>query len=204
MWENVYINFGLPWQSTSFTILERWADETLDIGFLELKPFEVEVLRVDAASAYKLGKMETMAVRPTVNRFVLCGYPTVLHSKDQKQIMYTPACLGCEIVHPDKWPQSVRENGKTPDNHIAIAYGEKHGGKFYDPDGNPLPTVDPPGMSGCGIWYAEPSNDDSQTQGYCLVAIQHSYFRQDQLVVGTFAEPIIHAICRRYGFPLPH
>ncbi|HXG06072.1 MAG TPA: hypothetical protein VNI77_01960 [Nitrososphaera sp.] len=198
---NIHINLGLPWQRTPFTILDSWTDPSLDIGFLELKPFEVDILRIDAATPYKITSKQATEIRAMTKSLALCGYPTVQHTVLENAVMYTPAFLGCAMVHPDNWPASLLEKGKTPERNIAIAYGEKHGGRFFDPDGNPL-HIHPKGMSGCGIWFFDPTDEQAENPPYALVAIQHSYFPQDQVIVGTFAEPIIDAICNHYGFSL--
>lgn len=201
--ENIKINLGLPWQRLSFSILNCWRDESLDISFLELNPFEVEILRVDEVATYNIAAKISTEIKHGIPAFAICGYPTVLQrAVNENSTKCTPVFLGCKIVMPEHWPTFLNERGKSSQNNIALAYGGKFGGAFFDPKGKQLEFISPKGLSGCGIWYYDPEKKDAEIPLYGLVAIQHSFFPQNHLIVGSFVKPIIRAICTRYGFSL--
>jgi hypothetical protein len=200
--DNLHINLGLPFQQSPFSILDKWIDTSLDIGFIELKPFEVEIMRHDEATPYRIQAKKEIVVHERVKTLALCGYPTIHHKIEEKSVSYTPAFIGCALLSSEHWPTSLHECGKTRERNFAILYGQKHAGRFYDPDKNPIDPIPPKGMSGCGLWFFDPENEHADNPTYSLVGIQHSHFPQDQVVVGTFAEFIVDAICNKYGFSL--
>jgi hypothetical protein len=200
--DNLHINLGLPFQQTPFSILHKWIDSSLDIGFIELKPFEVEMFRHDDAAPYRLKAKKETVIPERVKALVLCGYPTAFHKMEDKSVSYIPAFVGCALLSSEYWPSSLWEYGKTSEKNFAILYGDKHAGRFYDSDKNPIDPIPPKGMSGCGLWYFDPESENADHPEYSLVGIQHSHFPQDQVVVGTFAELIVDALCNHYGFSL--
>lgn len=202
LFENLKINLGLPWQSTSLSILNRWTDEELDIGFIEIKPFEVELLKKDEANSFEIGKKKETKIHLHEGNIAICGYPSSSHYKDGNAIGIIPLFFRCMLVTPEKWPRDLFESGKNPQLHVAIAYGRKHGGTFFDSDRNPVDFIEPNGLSGCGIWYYTKIDTRVETISYALIAIQTSYFRKSQVLVATKIEPLIDQICQRYNLTI--
>lgn len=191
------INIGLSFQQSTFTILDSYIDDELDIGYIEIKPFEYEILKVDQSKPLNISKKITTTYQYPNKSFILCGYPCTLKEKENNAFKITPLLLDCAVLNPDNWSSFLREKGITPEHHIIVAYGSKHGDKFYDMKGNPLPFFDPKGMSGCGIWMYAGSKQNVNAGEYGLVGIQHSYIKSDQVLVCTFADNIIDVVSRR-------
>lgn len=199
LFENLKINLGLPWQSTSLTILTKWIDEELDIGFIEVKPFEVELLKNDQLKAYEIGKKNKTVVQIRKRNIAICGYPYVSHYKVGNLFGFIPLFLGCSLITPENWPKILFDRGKTPQQNIVIPYGRKHGGVFYGIDKKPLESIEPNGLSGCGIWYYITGDESAGNPRYALLGLQTSYFRQSQVLIGTTLEPLINVICTKYN-----
>ncbi len=194
--DSLGINLGLPCHETPLTILDVWKDDGLDIAFLELKPFEVEVFRADQAAAYKVSAKLSVGIQTMKRTLALCGYPSNQHHIQGRVVGFVPLFLGCALLGEQHWPEFVRAQGKDPSKNFVVPMGRKYGGYFHDAVGNPLEIL-PQGMSGCGLWYFDPDLENSEHPLYGLVGILHSHFPQDQVLVGTFAEAAIDAICNR-------
>ena len=95
----------------------------------------------------------------------------------------------------------MKDFNKTPEYHIAIPFGKKFGGVFYDKFKNPI-EFEPKGLSGCGIWYFTPEDKSIEKPRYALLRIVTSYFRQNQVLVATHLEPLINEIANKYNIAL--
>lgn len=199
---NIHINLGLPVQQSPFSIIKMWVDKELDIGFIELNPFEVSIFRHDEAFPYKINTKTNITIEEKMTTLTLVGYPWSYKKNGEKFVAFIPAFIGCALISEKNWPESLHNNGKTGEKNFAIPYGQKHNGLFYDNNKNPILPIDPHGMSGCGLWYFNHESALSDNPTYSLVGIQNSLFPQSQIVTGTFLDPIINAICNQYNFSL--
>jgi len=201
LFKNIQINLGLP-VYTSPTILNCWSNPKMDIGFIELKPFEVEVLKMDKCKPFVIGKKNKTTIKTSERSSVICGYPSQHRYKRDNIYSFTPVFLACRLLSEEKWPERLKEMGKTLENNIVIPFGKKHGGTFYDIRKKPLNQIEPQGLSGCGLWYYIPGDENVEKPRYALFGIQTSYFRHSQVLVGTVLEPLIQEIQDRYGFTI--
>lgn len=199
---NININLGYPWQISSPTILEKWINKELDIGFIELKPFDVNVLKYKYSEPYFIAKENKNKIETNKRTIAICGYPVEKRVQKENITGFIPVFLACKLIHPKNWPQSLQDNRKSPDNHIAIPYGPKLGGTFWDIKGNPLKQIDPRGFSGCGIWYYSPNSEQLENPSYALLGIQTSYFRQSQILIGTYLKTLMDVISKKYDIDL--
>jgi hypothetical protein len=197
LFDHLQINLGLQWQRSSLTILDQWTNPTLDIAFIELKPFEVQVFRHDQHSPYVIHKKVKSFIPHMKKTLALCGYPVSQHTRTEKAVGFTPLFLACPLLGSDDWPHFVKEK-KNPQDNFAVPCGPKYGGYFYD-EHKEIMKLSPKGMSGCGLWLYDPDSEHTSSPSYSLVGILHSYFPQDQLLVGTFAERIFDVLNERYG-----
>lgn len=200
LFKNLHANLGLPFQTTPFSILNKWFNEDLDIGFIELKPFEVDILSIDNSRPFYIGKKNKTIIYAKDVSTAICGYPSEHRFQKENRVGFIPAFLGCRLLIPGNWPRIVKDHGKTGEKNIVIPFGKKHGGTFFDINNEPLNSIEPKGLSGCGIWYFIPSDKNSSEPRYALLGILTSYFRQSQVIVGTALEPLIEELNKKYGF----
>jgi hypothetical protein len=197
LFDHLQINLGLPWQRSPLTILDQWTDPSLDIAFIELKPFEVEMLRHDNHQPYVVHKKVKTYVQHMKKTLVLCGYPAHLHTHTDNGVAFTPLFLVCVLLGPDDWPSFLKER-KDPTCNFAVPCGPKYGVHFRD-EQKQIMRLYPKGMSGCGLWLYDPQTEHTESASYSLLGILHSHFPQDELLVGTFADRIFDVLNERYG-----
>ena len=56
LFNNLHINLGSRWQETTLTIVDKWINKDLDIGFVRLNPFELEILKTNEVKTFEIGK----------------------------------------------------------------------------------------------------------------------------------------------------
>lgn len=197
------INLGLDFQKTNPEIINSWYNLELDIGFVELKAFDVNILKIDKAVPFQLNRKKANSINVQIPNIAICGYPFVNQTKFENKTGFTPVFFKCVLLHPDKWPQELSMINISKKNRVAVPYGPKHLGGFYDSKGNLLDKIEPYGMSGCGIWYYSEFDSDIENPSYSLLGIQSSYVKSSQVLIGSLIEPLIDEIIRKYGFELP-
>jgi hypothetical protein len=196
------ISLGLPQQETRFTIRNKWVDDALDVGFIELEPQEVKFLRGEYTERYVIRAQKKTSARPRETTFALCGFPFVLRDSSDRFTHYRMIFIGTPIIHAGEWPQSIVEQ-ISPASHFLVPYGPKHKGVFVDRQKGPIDPIDPFGLSGCGLWFFDPATENSDNPTYSLVGIQHGYYRREQCLVGSYLQPIIASIQHKYGIVIP-
>ena len=197
--DNFTVNLGLEEQQTPFSIVHQWEEKDLDLGYIELKPFEVEMLRADFITPYRLTPPRVLDIPPRQINLEICGFPTMLTQKRGASVNYQPAFITSSLLDQSEWPPFVAER-KDPEYNFVLLYGEKQIGQFRDFQGNRIGAIHPHGLSGCGIWYVDTTK--SQDPTYRLIGIQHSFFATHHLVAGTYVAPLIERIIHHYGLKL--
>jgi hypothetical protein len=200
--ENLVINFGLPFQKTTPKIINKWISRKLDIAFIELKYFDFEILKFENSAPFKIAGRNKTVIYTGKRNIGLCGYPTEKNYNDGNKTAFIPVFFGCTILNPELWPSHLMDFGKNKDQNIVIPYGPKYKGAFFDKENRLLEKIEPAGLSGCGIWYYSTDSETSDNPKYSLLAIQSSYFRDAQVLVGTLVTPLIQEISDRYNFEL--
>ncbi len=192
------VNLGIPKQQTRFTVLHKWTDKSLDVGFIELEPIEVKFLLGRHTEPYVIRAQQKTSAKYKITTYALCGFPTVMAQLFDSFTRYKMMFISTPIISPNEWPTSVA-NLKTPDRHFLIPYGAKHRGQFIDRGKGAVKRPDPHGLSGCGLWHYETATEESDDPVYSLVGIQQGYFEHDQCLVGSFLPPIIASIQKKCG-----
>jgi hypothetical protein len=199
---DILISMGFPGQQEPFSILNRETDSGLDLGFLELSPFEVELRRGNHIQPYKIRGQQQQSARSLATTFALCGFPTEHIIADGNVRKPTPVLVWCALMHRSQWPQFIVDRGKTPEDNFVVLYGARDGRSFFDPDGKEIHPFSPYGMSGCGLWYFDPSAQSVDQALYSLVGVQTSYVKAEKLLIGTFVDKIVNRISSRYQISL--
>ena len=126
---------------------------------------------------YELGQrhfyqLDDSHITPPVAKQVgILGYPAATRLAIGQNFMVTPyVSFGEKVGVP---------SGSDPNSRIAIRYPTSH-------------SVDPHGLSGCGLWAAENKlADDLWTPAISLIGLVTDWFAQDQLLVGYRIEELI-------------
>lgn len=192
------VNLGLKLKDTKFTILNKWIDKNIDVGFIELKPFEVDMLRIDLISPYKILAKQETEVFPRLSTLALCGFPNVQKKKYDGLVEYSPILLTCAMMHSSEWSDFIKGR-KNPKENFVLFYGNQHNGEFRTPEGMPMEAIKPYGLSGGGVWYIDRSTENSETPFYSFLGVQTSYVKGDQVLIGSFVESIVDRIAREYN-----
>lgn len=200
--EQVSVGLGLYTPLTPFTILQRGVDESDDIGYLELKPFEVEILRRDEARPYAIAAKQEAAIPTKKPTLAICGFPTALAQPAKQGVAVPIMFQTVAMLDYSGWP-SVYKNHLNPKRHFVLIYGPKRGGTFtYRDNAEPSDPIPPYGFSGTGLWLFDPLTENDDNPAYALVGIQHSYDEFYQILYGTFAEILIDKILQELSIQL--
>jgi len=192
------ISLGIPEQQSHFSVLDKWADKGLDVGFIELEPREVKFLRGSHTEPYVIRAQQRTSAKYRTTGFALCGFPNKMSDQINSSTRYKIAMIITPIISPSEWPAGIAEL-KSRDRHFLIPYGSKHEGQFIDREKGEVERPDPIGLSGCGLWLYDPATQESDHPFYSLVGIQQGYFKREQCLVGSFLQPIVASIQERYG-----
>lgn len=196
---DIDISLGLDTPETRFTILNKWIDTDQDIGFLELKPFEVQILRVDDSVPFAIGGSKKGEIPTKKATLALCGFPVAHKEQRETHTAFPVFYQTVAILAPEQWPEPLNRKWHS-DYNFLILYGPKRGARMLDVEEQPMEPADPHGLSGSGLWYFDPETELLERPTYSLVGVQHSYDEFYQVLMGTFIQKLITAISEQYGF----
>ncbi|MEX1138042.1 MAG: hypothetical protein WEF53_01690 [Bacteroidota bacterium] len=200
---SIDVNLGIIPHVTPFTILKRWTDSVLDIGYLELKPSEVELRLSEISAIYGVAIRRLQANIPTSKASIaLCGFPSANSSETERGIEVLLTFIKVALLNPKNWP-SVYKEKLDSNRHFVIRYGEKRGSRFMDGDGKIIQPMKPYGLSGSGVWFFNPDSEQTDNPAYALLGIQHTYDSTYEILYGTFLDDLIQRICDDYGISIP-
>ncbi|MBI3585680.1 MAG: hypothetical protein HY088_00945 [Ignavibacteriales bacterium] len=199
---DVDINLGIVPHESRFSILNKWCDPELDIGFMELSPFEANVRQSKYSAPFSTGSMKQGTIVSKRTTLALCGFPSGEASETNRGVEVPATFVAVAILAPEQWPNDLKSQ-LDPKKKFLIPYGEKSGAQFFDGYKNPRGQVVPFGMSGCGLWYFNPEIKNLDKPAYSLVGIQHGYYRHHQVLVGTLVPEVLNRISMHYGIRIP-
>ena len=200
---DVHISLGLYTPNTHFTILNRWMDKQLDLGYLELKPSEVSLLRGEYSEPFVPRGKRNREVATRTPKLALCGFPAATAETRDDHIAIPIMFVTLPILAPADWP-GVFMDRFEPQVHFLLPFGPKRGGNLLDRNKMPINHFHPRGFSGSGLWYFDPDTENADDPVYSLIGIQHSYDQFYQVLIGTFVNGLIAAIERNYQIPIPN
>ena len=95
--------------------------------------------------------------------------------------------IDCEVLPlGTRWftGDSTQLRDYDPEINILLDYSDR----VVLPEGRVVPSVEPYGMSGCGIWSlrTDSANEGSSSSPCTLVGIQHAWFREAGAIRGTY------------------
>ena len=155
-----------------FTIINRfYSDDTDDLVLLELSQSSPQVKKY---AFYDLSTRKI--VNPEINMSVyLCGFSVELTKLDKRHgFCLFPYFLGSHIS--DK---KIDSSGFNPSRHFLIDFE-----KTED-------SVDPHGLSGCGVWTRLPSGEGNLwTPNLYLVGVETCVYEKSQLLGATKVDRI--------------
>lgn len=198
----LFINLGIPYQDCSFMIKKIWSDENLDISYMELDTAVAEKYRKGIEPVVLLQRGKSTDIAPQYRAAAIIGYPfkhVTLFEQCKTYDVETIFILS-QVVQHDNWPKSIdKEKAKW----MLIEYGPHHGQTFFDQNDKPIEShIHPGGLSGSAIWKFNPETMHSENPEYALWGIQNCWFEKNQVLCGTFIEPLIDRISSDYSFSL--
>ena len=200
---DVDVGLGLFHPQTPLTVQKKWADRSLDIGYLELKPFEVSIFLGNLNAPIKPRRQQTTMVPLMRTTIAISGFPVQRrHVRDDRQ-EFEVLFLTLAFLDPMKWPDAYKTTC-NPDLSFLLPFGPKHGGDFHDKDGKIVPPIRPHGLSGAGVWYYDTETENSDNPVYSLLGIQHSYDEFYQVLIGTHISFLLNRILSDYALKLPN
>jgi hypothetical protein len=194
----LFINLGIPYQNCSFMINNIWSDEYFDISYIEISTDDCEKYRKDIIPITLYGIAPSNTIAPKYRAAAIIDYPFKDLEMDEIHKTYEvkTTYILSQMINIDKWPNSI---DKSKTDFMLIEYGERHGYKFVDQNGNTVnKTEDPRGLSGSAIWKFNPETMNSENPEYSLWGIQNSWFEKSQVLCGAYIEPLIKQIINDY------
>ena len=198
---DIDINLGIIPHQSRFSILTKWSDQETDIGFLELNPSEVQLRLSEVSAPYAVGMKKAQAIPSKQTTLALCGFPSGEASETNRGREIPATYITVAILAFEHWPDDLKTR-YDPKKTFVIPYGDKWGGSFVDGNKRPREPISPFGISGCGLWYYDPTTENSEKPMYALVGIQHSYNRQLQVLIGTLMDPLIERVSQHYNLTI--
>lgn len=198
---DIDINLGIIPHQSRFSILNKWSNDETDVGFLELSPTEVQLRLSEYSAPYPVGMKKAQPIPSKRTTLALCGFPSgeASHTSRGREIPATYITVA--LLAFEQWPEDLQSRF-DPKKTFVIPYGEKWGGPFVDGNKQPREPISPFGMSGCGLWYYDPSTENADKPIYALVGIQHSYNRRHQVLVGTLIDQLIDKLSQHYNLEI--
>lgn len=160
---------------TELSIINRFYSNKDDLVLLEIDAMSEEAKKYEFYDLSDRG-----IINPDVDKPIyLIGFPSELARLVSKTgIGIFPYFIGTKLS--DK---NVELQDFDPVRHLLIEFS-------IDDD-----SVEPHGLSGCGVWTRLPSGDKNLwTPNIYLVGIQSGFFRNSQLLIATKADKILELI----------
>ncbi|MDD5673288.1 MAG: hypothetical protein PHC61_03940 [Chitinivibrionales bacterium] len=195
-----FLNLGIPYQDCFFMVKKIWSDESLDISYIELDTDAVEKYRRGIEPVVLGKKVPSMQLAPKYRAAAILGYPFANVHLDGQSKTYgvETVYILSQLVKSENWPSGI---DKDKSQCMLIEYGQRHGQTFIDQNGAPVSTpLHPGGLSGSAIWKFNPETMDHENPEYAFWGIQNCWFPGQQVLCGTYIEPLIKKIASDYGF----
>jgi hypothetical protein len=199
---DVDISLGILPHQSRFRILDKWTDDTSDIGFMELSPPEVKLRLSQYSLVFPVGSLKAHGVQSRRTTLALCGFPSDEAEITERGREIPATYLTVAILALEQWPKSISDRFDSSFTFV-VPFGPKWGSIL---DGNELPRdwVVPFGMSGSGLWLFDASTEDAAKPVYSLGGIQHSWNKHEQVLLGTWVHHLIDRIAAHCGIVLPN
>lgn len=195
----LFVNFGVPYHDSSPMIKRICSNSDLDIAYIELDSQEVERYRGEIEPVVLGELVPSITFCPEYRAVAIIGYPGTKMILDSSNRTYSAGTFHVlsQLIKDDEWPNtSTRDKSK----HMLIQYGPKHGQHFIDHNGQQvIDQMNPSGLSGSAIWKFNPTTMNSEMPEYALWGIIIRWNEREEVLIGTYIQPLIDKIKIDYG-----
>ena len=193
--ENIFIHLGIDNFKYTLEKEEVFKYPELDLAIIRLNKFEVDICRGHQTIPFIIEKRNHVDVAKRNLKCAISGFPEAMVKLEENKIKAETYFITTKPLVQDEWPQSILDEGKTPESYMLLKYGSKSNSKFVDQNKEFLnELIQPEGLSGGAIWIFDPTTENDDDPKYGLVGIQTGIYRSCDLLVGSLIDPIFNKI----------
>jgi len=192
---DLLICLGIENQKYPFKKEKIWYNEKLDIAYIQLNRGEAKFGRGLNIEPFKIGEANESRELNFKVRYAINGFPGELSKFIEREyvIQAESYLITTFFIPPNKWPY-IDTDDLNSENIFILGYGKEALNNY----GDKQETKDVHGMSGAGVWLFNPETEDSEYPVYELYGIQTGWYKNDNLLRGSFLHTLILQIKEDY------
>lgn len=193
--ENIFIHLGIDDFKYSLKKEEIFEFPGSDLALIKLNKNEVILLRGIHIESFKIEKRSLVDMPKQKIKCAVSGFPGSMVKIEDNKIKAETYFITTNPLVQNEWPQSILDEGKTPEYYILLRYGSKSNSEFVDQNKNVMnELIQPEGLSGGAIWVFDPTTENDENPKYGLIGIQTGIYRSYDLLVGSLIDPILKKV----------